>query len=185
MALTTPIGRLSFPSVFQKKLNTLSKKEEYSMDIIFEADEDLSELKKAAEEALMDKFGSDKSTWPVVRNPFRDQSKKVNKKSGNRYDGYGEEGKYLTLRCKDKPQVVDKKLNPIVEESDLYSGCWVRASVNVYAYDKGGNTGVNFSLSNVQKVKDDTPFGTRTTATMDFEPVDSAASSSEGESMFD
>lgn len=41
-------------------------------------------------------------------------------------------------------------------DGDIYSGCWVIASVTAYAYDNQ-SVGVAFSLQNILKLRDDTP----------------------------
>lgn len=42
---------------------------------------------------------------------------------------------------------------------DLYSGCWAKVGVDLYAYNTSGNIGVGMGLSVVKKLKDDEPFG--------------------------
>jgi hypothetical protein len=44
-----------------------------------------------------------------------------------------------------------------MDKADLYSGCYLRATVTAYAYTHGGNKGVSFSLQNLQKVRDGEP----------------------------
>jgi hypothetical protein len=80
------------------------------------------------------------------------------------------------VSTKQKPGVVDEKVQPIVEEGEIYGGCYVRASLSVYAYDQSGNKGVSFGLRNIQKVGDGEAFGGRTRAEDDFTPVDASAS---------
>lgn len=179
MPIITPKFRVSFSHVFEPQYNKLSKQHEYSLDAVFDDDEDLSMLKNAAEQAMKKKFGDDKDAWPKQwRSPFKKKQDRVRKGTQQRYDGYEGEGVYLTLKTKERPQIVDANKQEIIEPSEFYPGCWARASVNVYAYDNAGNRGVNFGLNNIQKLKDDTPFGNRTTAEMDFESVAGNESSS-------
>ena len=46
-----------------------------------------------------------------------------------------------------------------MEPEEIYSGCYVRASINAYAFNIQGNSGVSFGLNNIQKVRDGEPLG--------------------------
>ena len=43
--------------------------------------------------------------------------------------------------------------------------------INAFAYDQKGNRGISFGLGNIQKVKDDKPFGNRTKPQDDFAAI--------------
>ena len=53
-----------------------------------------------------------------------------------------------------KPFVVDQSVQPILQEEEIYSGCYVNMAVQFYAYENSGNKGISASLTGVQKVKD-------------------------------
>ena len=76
---------------------------------------------------------------------------------------YGEEckGHYvITVSSKQKPVIVDRAGNPILDSSEVYSGCYARASINFYGYNTNGKKGVSAGLLAVQKLADGEPFGT-------------------------
>ena len=76
---------------------------------------------------------------------------------------------YMALSSKRKPGLVDADLNPILDASEIYSGCWGRVSMNAFPYSNSGNKGISFGLNNVQKLRDDEPLGVApTTAEEDF-----------------
>lgn len=52
------------------------------------------------------------------------------------------------------PFLVDGQMNKIIDQSLLYSGAYVNAAVEFYAYDNSGNRGIAASLVGVQKVRD-------------------------------
>lgn len=187
-SIVTPTFRVSYPNVFEARKNPLSGKDEFSVEAVFEKGADLSKLKEAAQEALANQFGHDKSKWPQnLRNPFKDQALKAKDVDGQQVlpELYEEGAIYMNLRTANKPSVVDQNVQPILEKSEFYAGCYARASVSVYAYNKGGNAGVNFSLVNIQKVKDGDPLGGRTAPEEDFAPVQSAkAEASSGTDLF-
>ena len=59
-----------------------------------------------------------------------------------------------------KPGLVDADVQPIIDPTEFYAGCYAIASFNFYAWahDEGG-TGISAGLMNIQKVKDGEPFG--------------------------
>jgi len=80
---------------------------------------------------------------------------------------------FINTSCKTKPGLVDKDLNPIMSQDDLYSGAYGRASVNFYLFDTKGNKGIACGLNNLQKLKDGEFLGGRSKAEDDFsEPIE-------------
>lgn len=75
-------------------------------------------------------------------------------------DKYPEnEGHYLlNARSKKKVGLVDRDRQPILDASEIYSGCWAYVSVTSFAYDNESK-GVSFFLNNIMKARDDEPFG--------------------------
>ena len=66
------------------------------------------------------------------------------------------------------PGVVDANRNDILDRSEVYSGCYGRASINFYAYNANGNRGIACGLNNLQKIRDGEPLGGRASAMSDF-----------------
>lgn len=161
----TPIFMVSYPSVFAKKM-TPSGKERYSIQMVFDKDStDLTDLKKAAHQCAVNKWGADKSKWPKnMKSPFRDGDAEdkgdllVNKFFINASTDY-------------KPDVVDQSLQPILNEDEFYAGCFARASLVPFAYSTAGNAGVSFGLRNIQKVKDGDRIGGSVDAATEFESL--------------
>jgi hypothetical protein len=166
--LITPEARLSFPSLFKPHAMEGSNAEpKYDCVLLFPKTADLSALKAAASAAVKEKWPS--GAPKGLRSPFRDGDEKE-------LDGYAG-CIYLRVSSKNKPGVVDETLQPIIEASGIYAGCYVRASVRAYAYDQNGNKGVAFGLNNIQKLRDGEPFGGGPSkAEDDFEAVASAQS---------
>jgi hypothetical protein len=181
--VTTPPFRLSYPNVFQPRKNEMNGKEEYSVVALFKKEEDLEPLKEAVKAAIIKKWGADKKNWPKgMRSPFRQQEERA--KEGDNGElimppGYEEGAVFINAKSQQAPGVVDQKVQPIINESDIYAGCWARAQINAYAYDMKGNRGVAFGLNHLQKVKDDEPIGGRTTPDMAFAPVEGAGGDAE------
>jgi hypothetical protein len=91
---------------------------------------------------------------------------------------------FVKAACKTKPgvckktgvNVIDGKkrniLTPITDEDEMYSGCWIYASVNFFAFDKRGTQGISCGLDNVLKAEDGEMLGGRTSAESDFGDMD-------------
>lgn len=84
---------------------------------------------------------------------------------------YGEEcrGCYvLTVSSKTKPVVVDSARNPILDATELYSGCYGRACINFYGYSRNGKKGISAGLNSLQKLYDGEPLGGAAGSANDF-----------------
>lgn len=183
----TPVFRVSYPNVFKPQVNALSKQEEYSLVALFPKDADLSKLKAAAEEAVIKKWGVDKKNWPKkMKSPFRLGEEKEKEVDGKVIipSPYEKGAVFMTLKSKQRPGVVDEKVQDIIDTSQFYAGCWAKATLRAYAYDAAGNQGVSFGLQNIQKVKDGDPLSGRLTAQDDFAPIEGAASGAAASSLF-
>lgn len=177
--IMTPQFRVSYPNVFKPKRNELNGKDEYSLVALFPKGADLSGLKKAAQEAIAEKWGPDQKKWPKnLRTPFRNQSEKatVDEATGRTVYPAGMEdgGIFMNLKSNQKPGLVNERVEDIISETEFYAGCWARATVRAYAYDNKGNCGVSFGLQNIQKMKDGEPLGSRTKPQDDFAPIEGA-----------
>jgi len=74
----------------------------------------------------------------------------------------------MTASTKQKPEIVDLNLNPIIDATQIYSGMYAHVSVNFFAYNAAGKKGIGCGLGNVQKVADGEPLGGRRSAAEDF-----------------
>lgn len=82
------------------------------------------------------------------------------------------EGMYfINASSKTAPGVVDKNVQPILDSTEVYSGCYARVSINFYPFNKAGNKGVACGLNNVQKIADGDYLGGRSRAEDDFDPI--------------
>lgn len=79
---------------------------------------------------------------------------------------------YMNVSSKTKPGVVDRALNPIIDSTEVYSGCFARVSINAYPYSQAGNKGVSFGLNHVQKLRDGDFLGGRSRAEDDFDALE-------------
>ena len=79
---------------------------------------------------------------------------------------------FFNANSRQAPQVVDCKVQPILDQSEVYSGCYGKISVTFYGYNSNGNRGIAAGLGNIQKLKDGESLGGRTSAADDFQTED-------------
>lgn len=65
----------------------------------------------------------------------------------------------IRASSKNRPGIVDGDLNPIIDPTEIYSGCWGRFSITLFPYSAVGNNGISAGLNNVQKTRDDESLG--------------------------
>lgn len=75
---------------------------------------------------------------------------------------------YINAKSDDRVGVVDRENNPIFDAEEVYSGCYVNASVTFYAYSVSGNNGIACGLNHVMKWRDGERFGGKASAQSDF-----------------
>jgi hypothetical protein len=174
MAVRTPIGLLSYPHVFAARPAAPGAEPRFSCALLFDktaqADPAFMELRKAVGAAIDDFFGAGKSQDREfvrgIRSPFRRTSTKKAK-------GYAEmvDGIFIQPWSKDRPGVVDARVQDITVPGDVWPGQMARATVRAFGYDVSGNKGVSFNLNNLQICRTDGPrLDDRKTANQDFDP---------------
>jgi hypothetical protein len=161
-------GRLSYTNLFEpKSINGSDPK--YSVSVII-SKSDKSTIKKvqmaieAAKKDGMSKFGG--KIPAILKTPLRDGD--IDRPDDPAY----ENSYFINTNSKDAPQIVDGRLQPILDRSEVYSGCYGKVSINFYAFNVNGNRGIAAGLGNVQKLRDGEPLGGRSRAEDDFEIED-------------
>ena len=79
---------------------------------------------------------------------------------------------FINANSATAPGIVDADRQPILERSEVYSGVYGRASINLYAFNSNGNRGIACGLNNLQKIRDGEPLGSRAKAEDDFAGLD-------------
>lgn len=181
--INTPEFRVSFNHMFDGKENDAGKVK-FGCTMLFAEGETLKHIKAMATTIMVDKFGEDKTKWPKkFHKPWQDQSKndaENEEREGKPYDGY--KSGNLMLNCmsaEDAPEVVDQKLQAVIEKRKVYSGCWGIGNIDLFwfeAKNKQGvvtNKGITSSLNCFQKTRDDAPLGggARPQASAVFKPI--------------
>lgn len=118
-------------------------------------------IETAKQQAIVSKFGGKEPK--KLELPMHDGDEKDNDD-----DGIYENHFYINAKAKTRPGICDKKRVPIMDEEEVYSGCWAIMSVTFYGYDVNGKKGIACGLNNIMKFKDDEHLGGRVSAETDF-----------------
>ena len=157
--------RCIYPRLF--RADEFMGKKNYSIGLLLpEGSANLKKVQQAILDAVREEYGSEKAngmakkfsasknTWPIrVR----------------------EEGDYMIQpkRNEEKgaPKVLDRRKNLVTDESKVFGGCWVNASIDVYCYTQNGG-GVTTYLNGVQFIREDAPLsGSAASCEQDFEDL--------------
>lgn len=156
--------RFSYLNVFEPaSINGSEPKYSVSLIIPKEDTRTINAIKKAieaAKQAGIAKFGG--KIPANLKLPLRDGD--IDREDDENYAGCY----FINANCKTKPGLVYKNGQPIIDTTDLYSGCYGYASVNFYAFNSNGNRGIACGLNNLMKVADGDPLGGRSRAEDDF-----------------
>ena len=163
----TIYGRLSYVHLFKPHAAIQGQEEKYSTTILIPKSDTATKQKIDVAIRAAETLGLEK-TWngakpPKVPNPVWDGD-------GTKQDGteFGPECKghwVMTASAKVEypPKVVDRRVQPIMDQSEVYSGMYANVAVNFFPYAFAGKKGIGAGLGNVQKVKDgESLAGTRT-----------------------
>lgn len=166
MAITTGKVRASFVHIFQPSIPQNGGDPKYSITLLIPKGDAAAlnsiyaEIEKAKQEGVQ-KFGG--SIPPMCRIPIYDGDG-VRPTSG---EPFGEECRghmVMTASAKLQPSVVGLDMQNILNPADVYSGCYVRANINFFAYNTNGNKGIGCGLNAVQKIADGEPLTARVSA---------------------
>lgn len=160
--VTTGRVRLSYVHLFKPYASMQGQEEKYSCTVLVpKTDADTMARINAAVEAAKQKGVSDK--WggqcpPVVPVPIYDGDG-VRPSDGMPYGPECKGHWVFTASAKldYPPEIVDSMGNPIINQSEIYSGIYGRVNVSFYPYSFGGKKGIGCGLGPVMKLEDGEP----------------------------
>ena len=163
--------RISFANIWEPK-SINGSEEKYSVSCIIPKSDKktLTKIHKAIEAAK--EAGKDKK-WngkipPNLKLPLRDGD--IDRPDDEAYA----DAMFINANSKDAPQIVDRKVQPILDPMECGSGDYCNVSVNFYAYNAGNNTsrGVAAGLGNIQLIKHGDRLAGKASAASDFTEVE-------------
>ncbi|MCZ8518865.1 DUF2815 family protein [Paenibacillus caseinilyticus] len=159
--------RFSYVHVFKPQAMEDGQDPKYSVTLLIpKSDKDTLKKIQAATNAAIE---AGKSKWggkipPNLKKPLRDGDAEKDTEMYPEYAGHY----FLNCSSKQKPGIVDRDRNEILDSTEVYSGCYGRVSLNFYTFDAKGNRGVAAGLNNLQKLHDGDYLGGRSSAADDF-----------------
>lgn len=168
MKFTTGKARLSYAHIFKTYANE-GNAPKYSCSLLFPKSDkkNIERLKQTLKEMLADpdnrqKWGT--SNAAALKMPLRDGD-------AEKPDDQNYKGMYFLNASANPdypPKVVLMDRTPVADPSEVYSGCWVQAVLDFYAYNSHGNKGIGVGLRGIRKLKDDKPFTKSEVSDSDF-----------------
>ena len=166
--LVTGLVRFSYLHAFKPEKMDDDDEPKYSVQLLIDKSDKvtLKKLEKAVELAIQQGIER-KATWggkrpAKIKLPLRDGD-------DERPDDEAYAGKFfISAKTKTKPGIVDKDLNEILDETEVVSGDYGRASITAYPFE-GKQNGVAIALNHIQLVKKGEPLGaSKSSAEDDF-----------------
>jgi len=167
--ITGPDTRWSYANVWEpKSINGGTPKYSVSLIIPKSDTKTVGKIKAAIEAAYHEGEsklkGNGKTVPPLaaIKNPLRDGD--VERPDDPAYaNAY-----FINANSTTAPGIVDTDRNPVITRSEVYSGVYGRASINLYAFNSNGNKGIACGLNNLQLIHAGEPLGGKTSAENDF-----------------
>lgn len=166
--VTTGKVRLSYAHLFEAHAIE-GNEPKYSVSVIIPKTdtETLKAIKEAVAEAKEQGKGKFGGKIPAnLKTPLRDgdEERPDDEAYANCY--------FLNASSKNKPGVVDANVQPVLDATEVYSGCYGRLTLNFYPFSASGNKGIAAGLGNVQKLAEGEPLSGFTRAESDFDAVE-------------
>ncbi len=161
--------RFSYVNIFKSRAFQPGQDEKFSICLLIPKKDKktVADIRAAMEAAIQigvsEKWGGKKPA--NLKLPLRDGDEE-RADEAEEYKGMF----FLNANSNQKPGIIDMYKNEILDPTEVYSGCWGRASINFFPFNSNGNKGIAVGLNNVQKTGDDEPLGgTRASAEEDFD----------------
>lgn len=156
--------RLAFPAVFEPKAmpGEPADKAAYSASFILDPVANaalIKEVEAATEAVAKEKWGAKAD---AILKSLRASPDKLPLRNGDtkaQYDGF-EGNMYISTRSQQRPLVIDRDKSPLTQQDGKpYGGCFVNATIELWAQDNNFGKRINAQLKGVQFYKDGDAFG--------------------------
>lgn len=157
--IVTPQLRVVFPNLFEPSAPKDGKGRDlgeprYSV-LLLGTDQEIKEVADLVRKVAANDFPNHSLkdlALPIISGDQEAAKAEKKDKNGDFFKGM----KVIKASSKFKPGVVDPNLNEIINSSDLYSGCYGRAELNIVGYNGVGQNpdGIKAYINNFQKLDD-------------------------------
>lgn len=184
--ITTPPCRLHFPALFEPKETMKGNGDlQFQATILIPPSVDMQPFAAAIEAAMQEKFGRriplEGRGMPLKTCASKNALREAEGKQP--FDGFEDGWRFLRVKSKNQPTIVDEKVQQLLDQSRIYPGVWCRFNINAYGWQHSSGIGVSFGLNMVQLIKGDTELrvgGPSQAPTDAFAPVEVQADTFEG-----
>jgi len=150
---------LSYVNVFTPYIDAKKPEEKPKYKCLLLIDKDdkasVSKIKaaiKAVEARMITEKYAGKAPKKAIPNTFNDGDEdKEGEEYENRY--------YINVSKQVKPAIVNRKLQPITDPDEIYSGVVANVAIDFYYYWMESSKGITASLEAIQKISDGEPLG--------------------------
>lgn len=157
--------RISYPTLFNPKAVEAGQEPRYSAAFLLpQNDPVVATINQAAQAAINEMFGS---APPAQLKPLPMYAGETKYPGDSNYAGLYVIQAYAAT----KPYVVDENVQKVIDPSRIYAGCYVNASLAIYAYKRNTGSGLAFGLDGVQFVGDGERLDGRPAVGDLFQPV--------------
>jgi len=172
-ARVTVRATLSYVNVFEPYIDPKNPeaKGKYKCLLLIDKDDKASVSKikaaiKVIEAKMIAEKYAGKAPKKAIKNTFNDGDED---KEGEEYENRF----YINVSKHIKPAIVDRRMNPITDPEDVYSGCVANVAIEFYYYFREDSKGITASLEGIQKISDGEPLGASRTKPADvFEALE-------------
>lgn len=167
LEIVTPPLRLAFPALFEPKPTVKGGDDlKFQCVCLVPPDVDMAPFYACVRAAMQEKWGK-VIQLPSRNNPIKACEEKLH------IDGYEEGWRYISVKSKYRPAVVDQARQEIIDTDRIFPGCWCRFHLNAFCWDHPqGGKGVSFSLNAVQLVREDRRLDGRRAVSEVFDPIE-------------
>lgn len=161
--------RISFANIWEPR-SINGSEEKYSVSLLIPKEDKatLTKIHKAIE-AAKEAAKSKKWNGKIPANlklPIHDGD--IDRPDDENYAGCF----FFNATSKDAPQIVDRKVQPIIDPMECGSGDYCNVSVNFYGFAASGNKGVAAGLQNIQLVRHGERLAGKPSASSDFVAIE-------------
>lgn len=167
--MMSPPVRIAYTAIWEPKAKEETHTPKYSCFMILPKSGDpavekfIEDFKAACNKILTEEYGTDKKKWPKkLWNPLRDPEAEWDDIAEAFEDAF-----YIRPKSAKMPGVVDAQVQPIVNHSEIYSGCYARISITLFHFDNESK-GITLSLNNIMKTGDGEAIGGAVSAENEF-----------------
>lgn len=164
--------RLSYVHLFERQKTDDGEEGKFSVVLLIpKSDTKTLNAMQAAYDAAAEQGKSTKFGGSIPKNLVdtrHDGDEEADLEKNPEYAGHI----YVSVSSNTQPGIVDKQVNPILDPTEVYSGCYARAEIVAAPFEYKGKKGVSFYLNHVQKMAEGESLTGRTSAEDAFEPIE-------------